>query len=195
MTDSIKLIQELRKISGAGISDCKQALEEAGGILDRAQEILKKKGKEVVRKKQGREACEGVIGSYVHTNGKLACLIKVYCETDFVARNKEFQELTHDLAMQVLAVDASYINAEDVPAEEITKQKKVILEELKKEKKPKGVADKIMAGKLKKYCDQVSLLSQPFFKNPNITIQDLVEEKVVKLGEKIIVGEFVKFEL
>jgi len=195
MPISIKLIQELRKITGAGISDCQQALEEAGGVLDRAREILRKKGKEVVRKKQSREAREGTIGAYLYTNGKLGCMIKVYCETDFVARNKEFQNLAHDLAMQVLAADASYISQEDIPKKEIEKQKKIILAEIRKEKKPKEVQDKIVAGKLEKYWAEVCLLTQPFFKKPEITIQDLVAEKVVKLGEKIVVGEFVKFEL
>ncbi len=195
MPISIKLIQELRKITGAGISDCKQALEEAGGLLDRAREILRKKGKEVVRKKQSREAREGTIGNYLHTNGKLGCMIKVYCETDFVARNKEFQNLAHDLAMQVLAADASYVSQEDIPKKEIEKQKKIILTEIRKEKKPKEVHNQIVAGKLEKYWAEVCLLTQPFFKKSEITIQNLVAEKVVKLGEKIVVGEFVKFEL
>lgn len=195
MTQNIKLIQKLRKLSGAGLMDCKKALEEAKGNLKKAKMILRQRGKEVARKKQSREAREGTIGYYVHTNGKLGCMIKVYCETDFVARNAEFKDLAHDLAMQVLAANAFYLKPDNIPAQELAEQRKLILSDPDLKDKPPKVRAKILDGKLKKYTSEVSLLNQNFFKNPEITIQDLIEEKTLKLGEKIEVGEFVRFEL
>lgn len=195
MTISIKLIQKLRKMTGVGMMDCQRALEASGGDLKKAQEILKKEGKRVFVQKQEREAKEGVIGSYVHRGGKLASLIKIYCETDFVARNQEFKELAHDLAMQVLAAGALYLRPEDIPQKELEKQRRIILEEWKGEKKPQETIEKIIEGKLKKYQEEISLVSQPYFKNPEMTVQDLIQEKTLKLGEKIEVGEFVRFQL
>ncbi|MFA4880675.1 MAG: elongation factor Ts [Candidatus Doudnabacteria bacterium] len=195
MKIAIISIQKLREMTGAGMMDCKKALCEADGDLKEAEKILRKKGQKIARQKGNRTAHEGVIGCYVHNNGKVASLIKVYCESDFVARNKEFQELAHLLAMQVLAAGALYVHPEDIPAEKIKEEKEIILGELKMEKKPRQVKEKIVAGKLKKYQEGISLLAQPFFQNPEMSIQALVQEKILKLGEKIEVGEFIKFEI
>ncbi len=192
---TIASIQKLREMTGAGIMDCRKALLKAGGNLEAAEKVLRKKGQNVARAKQNRIASEGIIGCYVHNNGRVASLVKLYCETDFVARNKEFQELAHLLAMQVLAAGALYVHPKDVPADKIQEEKEIILEQLKKEKKPRQIWEKITEGKLKKYREEISLMSQPFFQNPDITIKELVQEKILKLGEKIEVGEFVKFEI
>lgn len=198
----LKLIQKLRKETGAGMLDCKKALGEAGGDFKKAREIIRKKGQEVFKEKQMRQAREGVIGFYIHSNFKIASVVKVYCETDFVARNEEFRELARNLAMQVVAAGASYVKPKDIPSEELERQKKQILKEFRStshqggsKKKPAEVLEKIIAGKLKKYQEEICLLTQPFFKNPDLTIQDLISEKTLKLGEKIEVGEFMRFEL
>lgn len=182
-------------MTGAGMMDCKKALEEASGDLEQAQKILRARGQEVARKKQEREAREGVIGHYVHTNNKLACLVKLYCETDFVARNEEFLKLAHDLAMQVIAANALYVRPEDIPAEEISARQEQILRELAQENKPAEIKAKIVEGKVKKIAAEICLLDQPFFKNPEITVQELIAEMILKLGEKIEVGGFVRFEI
>ncbi|MDD5626621.1 MAG: elongation factor Ts [Patescibacteria group bacterium] len=195
MKIAIISIQKLREMTGAGMMNCKKALCEADGDLKEAEKILRKKGQKIARQKENRVAHEGVIGCYVHNNGKVASLIKVYCESDFVARNKEFQELAHLLAMQVLAAGALYVRPEDIPAEKIKEEKEIILGELKGKKKPRQVKEKIVAGKLKKYQEEICLLAQPFFQNPEMSVQALVQEKILKLGEKIEVGEFIKFEI
>lgn len=175
--------------------DCKKALAEAEGEQEEAVKILRKKGQKIAAEKQERRAGEGFVGCYVHNNGKIACLLKLYCETDFVSRNKEFQELARALAMQVLACGALYVKPEDVPEEKIEKEKEIILASLPAEKKPAAIREKIIAGKLKKYREEFSLLTQPFFQNPEITVQTLLSEKVLKLGEKIEIGGFVKLEI
>ena len=195
MKITVDLIKKLREITGAGMMDCKRALAEASGEQESAIKILRKKGQKIAAEKQERRAGEGFIGAYVHNNGKIACLLKLYCETDFVSRNKEFQELARTLAMQVLACGALYIKPEDVPAEKIKEEKEIICAQLKEEKKPAAIREKIIAGKLKKYCEEFSLLAQPFFQNPEITVQEMLSEKILKLDEKIEIGGFVKFEI
>ncbi len=195
MANSIQLIQALRRLTGAGMLDCKKALAEAGDDLEQARKVLRAKGQEVARKKQEREAREGVIGSYVHTNHKIACLVKLYCETDFVARNQEFLKLAHDLALQVIASNALYVRSEDISEAEIAEFKAQILRELASEHKLPELQAKIVAGKMQKTAAEICLLDQPFFKNPEITVQELIAEMTLKLGEKIEVGEFVRFEI
>lgn len=195
MKISLDLIQTLRKKTGVGISDCKKALEQAQGDLDAAEKILRKKGEKIIASKSDRIAREGVIGCYVHHNGKAGAIVQVYCETDFVARNADFKQLAQDIAMQLVACRAEYIKPEDVPAEKITAEKALILEQMQGEKKPAAILEKIIAGKIQKFCLDQSLIHQPFFKNPEITISDLIAEKTLKLGEKIEIGEFKILEL
>ena len=191
----LEQVKKLREKTGAGVVDVKKALEEAKGNEEKAIEILRKKGQDKALKKSDREAKEGVVAAYIHSNNKVGSLVKVYCETDFVAKNSEFQDLAKNIAMHVTAMDPKFLKPEDVSSDLIKKEKEIWTEQLKKEKKPKDIADKILEGKEKKFREEVSLLSQLFVKNPDITIEELIAEKVGKIGENIQVGEFVRYEL
>lgn len=194
MTSDSKIVKDLRQTTGAGILECRKALDEAGGDLDKAAEILRKKGQKIFDKKQDREVKEGLIEAYVHSNGKIGVLVELVCETDFVARNKEFRELAHDLAMQVAAVCPLWVKPEDVPQEVLEKEKEIAKEGLPKGK-PAQVTEKIIEGKIQKFYTQTCLLEQPFIKNENLTIRELIKEKVAKLGENIQVKKFVRFQI
>lgn len=192
---SLEQIKKIREVTGAGIVDVKKALDEAGDDEQKAIEILRAKGQQKALKKSEREAGEGVVVSYVHSNNKLGVLVKLFCESDFVARNDEFKELAKDIAMHIAAMSPEYLKPEDVPAEAVEKAKAIWLEELKNEGKAEELIEKILAGKEKKYREEISLLTQPFVKNPELTIGALISEKVAKIGENIQVGEFAKIEL
>jgi elongation factor Ts len=189
------IIIKLRKQTGAGIIDIKEALEESGGDEEKALDVLRKKGKKIASKRAGREAGEGWIGSYVHANGKAAAMVKLQCETDFVARNVEFQELAHDIAMQVVAANPEYLKPEDVPTEVIEKEKEIYTEEVKKQGKPDDMIEKITQGKLEKYYQEVCLLKQAYIKDDLKNIEQLLEEATAKIGEKIEVTEFERLEI
>jgi elongation factor Ts len=191
---SLKIIKDLRQITGAGILDCQKALQEANNDLIKAEEILRKKGQKIVDKKLDREAKEGVIGSYVHANNKIGVLIELLCETDFVARNKEFKELAHDLAMQVAAANPQWIKPIDVPSEILKKEKEIIKEGLPKDK-PTQTIEKITEGKLQKFYSQFCLEEQMFIKDDKLMIKDLIQKKIVKLGENIQIKRFIRFEI
>lgn len=180
---------------GAGVVEIKEALEEAGGDEKEAVEILRKKGRKKAEKKLERVAKEGIIVSYIHSNGKVGSIVKLYCETDFVARNEEFKTLAKDIAMQVTAMNPKYLRPEDVPLEIIQKEREIWRGQLKKEKKPKEIMDKILAGKEKKFREEVSLLTQPFVKNPELLVKELIAEKIGKIGENIQIGEFFRIEI
>lgn len=182
-------------MTGAGVVEVKKALDEAAGDETKVLEILKVKSKQKASKKAERAAMEGVVISYVHSNGKVGAMVKLYCETDFVARNEEFKALAQDIAMHVTAMNPQYVNPEDVPQEVVDEEKKVWAEQLKNEGKPENMLEKIMAGKEKKFREEVALMSQPFVKNPEQTVAELITEKISKTGENIRVGEFVRFEL
>lgn len=189
------LIKKIREKTGAGVVDVKKALNESGGDEEKAIEILRKKGSAKALKKAGREAKEGIVVSYIHSNNKIGALVKLYCETDFVGRNEEFQALGRDIAMQVAAMNPQFVKPEDVSAELIEKEKSIWTEQLKADQKPADIMEKIMAGKEKKFREEISLLTQPFVKDPERTVGDLVTEKISKTGENIQVGDFVRFEL
>ncbi len=192
----LKQVSELRKKTGAGILDCQKALEESRGDEEKAIEILRKKGAlKAAKKLAERTASEGLIHAYVHANKKLGVLLEINCETDFVARNEDFQRLANELALQIAAMNPSYIKPADVPAEEIAKEKKLIAEELKAAGKPAGMIDKIVAGKLEKYYEEVCLLKQPYIKDDKVKVEKLIEEAIAKIGEKIEVGRFVRYEM
>jgi len=195
MTIDKILVKKLRDTTGIGIMDAKKALQETSGDIDKAVELLKKQGQKVAAKKQSRDTQEGIIGSYIHSNSRVASFVALACESDFVAKTDDFKELAHDIAMQVAAVDPQYISPEDVPAEEIEKEKEIIKEQLKKEKKPEKVLDNIIKGKIEKYCSEVCLLKQPFIKDDKQTIEQLIQDKVLKLGENIQVKEFKRVAL
>ncbi len=191
----LEQIKKIREQTGAGMVDVKKALEEAGGDEKKAIEILRKKGQSKAVKKAEREAKEGIIGSYLHSNGKIGAMVKLYCETDFVARNEEFQELAKDIAMHISAMDPKFLNPEDVSDDVVAKEKEIWTEQMKDENKPEEVMQKIMEGKEKKFREEMSLMTQPFVKNPDVTIGELVTEKISKMGENVKVGDFVRFEL
>lgn len=188
-------IKALREKTGAGMVDVKKALEETGGNEEKAIKILRSKGHSKALKKAGRVAKEGIVTSYIHSNNKIGVMVQLLCETDFVARNSEFQQLARDIAMHIAAMNPSFIKPEEVSKELIEKEKEIWKEQLKNEKKPAPIWDKILEGKEKKFREEVSLLAQPFVKNPDITVEDLIAEKVGKIGENIQVGKFVRFEL
>jgi len=195
MTIKAADVKELRARTQAPLMDCKEALEETKGDFDKAIICLKKKGALLVAKKSSREATEGVVASYVHSNNKIGVLIELSCETDFVARNEEFQELAREIAMQVAASSPKYVNPEDVPEEELANEKKVIMDMFKDEKKPKDVITKIAEGKLNKFKAELSLIKQSLVKNPDMTVEGLISEKTMKLGEKIEIKRFVRYEI
>lgn len=188
-------IKKLREKTGAGVVDAKKALEEADGDEEKATEIIRKKGQAKALKKSDREAKEGVISSYVHSNLKIGAMVKLYCETDFVARNSEFQQLARDIAMHIAAMDPKFIKPGDVSSEIIKKEREIWTEQLKKERKPEKMLHKILEGKEKKFREESALLAQPFVKNPEITIGELIAEKVGKIGENIQVGGFARYEI
>lgn len=188
-------VKSLRESTNAPMIDCKKALEEARGDLNKAKEILKKRGQKVSAKKAGRMANEGVIGSYVHANHKIGVLVEVNCETDFVARNTEFKEMAHEIAMQIAASDPKHISPDDVPTEELENEKKVILDMFKKSGKPARVIEKIVAGKISKLKDEFSLMKQPLVKDPEMTVEELIQAKTAKFGEKIVIKRFVRYEM
>lgn len=192
---SAELVKELRARTGASIMECRNALAEANGDSEKAVQNLRKRGKEKAAKKAERATAEGVVASYIHSNQKIGAMMEVLCETDFVAKNSEFQELAHDLAMHVAAADPKYLSAEKVDEKERTEYEKFARDEFAAENKPAEVLEKMVAGKVKKHFDELSLLSQPFVKNPEITVEDLIKEKISKIGENIQIGNFVRFEI
>jgi len=188
-------IKKIREQTGAGMVDIKKALEEADGNSEKALEILRKKGQSKAEKKSDRSAGEGLIVSYIHSNNKIGSMVKLFCETDFVARNDEFKELANDIAMHISAMNPQYLNPEDVADDLVIKEKEIWQEQLKKENKPEDIMIKIMEGKEKKFREEISLMTQPFVKNPDLTIGELVKEKIGKIGENIKIGEFIRYEL
>lgn len=187
-------IKKLREMTGAGMMDCKKALEESKGDFERAVEILRKKGAATAAKRAQREAAEGTVALYSH-GGRIGAMVEVNCETDFVARNEGFKDFAKEIAMQVAAGSPLYISRDEVPKDIIEKEKEIELEKLKSEGKPKEVLEKIIEGKMEKYFEQVCLLDQPYIKDPNIKIQDLLNEKLASIGEKITISRIARFEI
>jgi len=190
-------IKALREKTGAGILDCKLALEKTGGDLEEAIDFLRKKGLASAGKKSGRKTQEGSIGSYIHAGGKIGVLIEVNCETDFVARNTEFQSLVRDLAMQVAGASPAprFVSREDVPKALLDKERAIYEAQARASKKPDSVIARIAEGKLNKFLREVCLLEQAFIKDPDRTIQDFLAEKIAKMGENIQVRRFTRFQL
>lgn len=188
-------VKELREKTGAGIVEVKKALDEAGGDEAKAIEILKKKGVAKALKKSEREAKEGIVVSYIHSNNRVGTLVTLLSETDFVARNVDFQTLAHDIAMHVAAMKPEYLRPEDVPVELVAKERVIWEEQVKAEGKPAAVAEKILAGKEVKFRSELALLTQPFVKNPEVTVGELLTESIHRIGENIQVGSFVRYEI
>jgi len=188
-------ITELRSQTGAGIVDCKNALEETSGDVAAALDILREKGIAKAGKKSARSTKEGLVHSYIHGGGKVGVLVEVLCETDFVARNESFKAFVHDLALQVAAVNPLYVNREEIGPEVIEKEKEMIGEEFSGTSKPQDVVDKIVEGKLEKYYADVCLVDQRFIKDEDKTIQEILTETIAKTGENIQIKRFVRFTL
>lgn len=195
MATSSEQIKQLREQTGAGVLDCKRALDETDGNFDKAVEILRNKGLAAAAKKADRDASEGLIGNYVHMGSRMAAIVEVNCESDFVARTEQFQTLTRDLAMQVVATHPLYVRREDVPAEEVEKQRATYREELVNSDKPAEIVEKIVEGKLDKYFKEICLLEQPFIKDGGVSVGDLVTDSIAKLGENIVVRRFARMEV
>jgi elongation factor Ts len=195
MSISASLVKELRERTGAGMMDCKKALTETGGDIEKAVTYLREKGLAAAAKKAGRIAAEGLVESYIHGVGKLGVLVEVNCETDFVALTDEFKGLTRDIAMQIAAAKPEFVSREEVPAEMVEKEKEILRAQAINEGKPAAIADKMVEGRIEKYYKDVCLLEQPFVKDTNLTIQQLLTEKIAKIGENISIRRFVRYEL
>ena len=193
MTNDASSVRELRDRTSAGFLDCKIALEEANGDFEKAGEILRKKGLAKAIKKGSRGTPEGRVGSYIHTNGKIGVLIEVNCETDFVAKNDVFADLIKDLCMQVAATDPTAVSRETVPQDIIDKERKAYSEEFKD--KPDNVREKIIDGKMESFYKEVCLINQPFVKDNDLTIEDLLKKAIAKLGENIRINRFARFAI
>ena len=195
MNVTAEMVKRLRESTGAPMMDCKQALTEAGGDAERAVAILRKKGLAAAAKRAGRAAAEGAVGSYIHAGGKLGVLVEVNCETDFVARTAEFQELVKDVAMHIAAAEPRYVARQEVRPEDLEREREIYREQAAATGKPPAVAEKIVEGKLEKFYAEWVLLEQPFVKNPEQTVGDLIAQKVGKIGENIRVRRFARFRL
>jgi len=195
MAVSAAMVKELREKTGAGMLDCKKALEEANGDMTRAVEILREKGLSAAAKKAGRIATEGAVESYIHGGGKIGVLVEVNCETDFVGKNSEFREFVRDIAMHIAASNPQYVSREEVPAEVIEKEKEILRAQALNEGKPEKIVEKMVEGRINKFYEENCLLEQAFVKDPDKTIAQLVSEKIASIGENITIRRFARFEL
>lgn len=188
------MVKELRDRTQAGLMDCKKALIAADGDMDRAVEILREKGLAASSKKAGRVAAEGMVDSYIHMGGKIGVLVEVNCETDFVAKTDKFKELCHDVALQIAASNPQFVSKEDVPKENIEKEREILRVQALNEGKPEKIVERMVEGRIEKYYKEVCLMEQPFVKNPDITVSDLVNEATLASGEKISIRRFVRYQ-
>ena len=195
MTITADQVRQLRERTGAGMMECKKALMETGGNFDAAIESLRKSGVARAASRAGRAASEGLVESYIHPGGRVGVLIEVNCETDFVARTREFQELVRNLAMQVAAAGAEYVRREDVPSERVEQERRILTEQMSGEKKPANILEKIVEGRLNKFFAEVCLLEQPYIKDDKITVASLVQGATSKTGENVVVRRFSRFRL
>ena len=194
-TISADRVRQLREKTGAGMMECKKALVESGGDFDAAIEALRKSGIARAENRSGRAAREGLVESYIHPGGRVGVLIEVNCETDFVARTAEFRELVRNLAMQVAAGGAEFVRREDVPAERVAAERKILAAQLEGEKKPANILEKIVDGRLNKFFGEICLLEQPYIRDDKVTVANLVQEATSKTGENIVVRRFSRFRL
>ncbi|CAH8770031.1 translation elongation factor Ts [Paenibacillus dendritiformis] len=195
MAVSAGAVKELREKTGAGMLDCKKALEEANGDLEKAAELLREKGLAAAAKKAGRVATEGVVESYIHAGGRIGVLVEINCETDFVAKTDQFKEFARDIAMQIAAASPKFVRREEVPQEEIEKEKEILKAQALNEGKPEKIIEKMVEGRINKYFEEFCLLEQSFIKDPDKTIETLLNEKIAAIGENISIRRFVRYEL
>ncbi len=191
----IKLVKQLRGETDVSITECKKALEETQGDIEKAKEILRKWGKDLAGKKTDRDVAQGIIETYIHPNKKLGVLLEIRCETDFVAKSEQFQKLAHEICLQIAASKPLFVKEENVPENFLDGEKKIYQEQFKDSGKPKEIINQIIEGKLKKYKQEILLMSQPWVKDDTKTIKDLIDENIAKLGENIIVKRFARHEI
>ncbi len=195
MEISAALVKDLREKTGAGIMDCKKALNESDGDLDNAVDYLRQKGLAVASKKAGRIASEGLVGSYIHAGGKIGVIVEVNCETDFVALNEDFQSLVRDIAMHIAAANPLCVSREEISPELIEKEREIYRAQALESGKPEKIIDKIVDGKVDKFCAGISLLEQPFIKNPDLTVEGVLNEAITKIGENLSLRRFSRFHV
>jgi elongation factor Ts len=188
-------VKELREKTGAGMMDCKKALMECNGDAEKAIEYLREKGLAAAAKRAGRATGEGVIDSYIHGGGKIGVLVEVNCETDFVARTQQFRDFVHNIAMQIAAANPQYVERSQVPTAIVEHEREILRSQALNEGKPEKIVDKIVEGRIEKYYEEVCLLEQPYIKDPDLTINDLLTEQIATLGENINIRRFVRFTL
>jgi elongation factor Ts len=190
-----EIVKELRERTGAGIMDCKRALQECSCDMEKAIKYLREKGLAKAAKRAGKEAKEGIIEAYIHQNKRIGVLLELNCETDFVARTDEFLNLAHDIALQIAASNPIYISKEHVPEEVLNSEREILRNQAKQEGKPENMLDKIVEGRLKKFYEEACLLEQPFVKDPSLKVSDLINQTIAKVGENIVVRRFSRFSL
>lgn len=195
MAVTAAMVKDLRDKTGAGVMDCKEALQETGGDLEKAIDYLRKKGLASASRKSGRATSEGLVGSYIHAGGRIGVLIEVNCETDFVARTEDFGQLVKDLTMQVAAANPLYVSREEVSPEVIQREKEIYAAQARDTGKPEKVIDRIVSGKLDKFFSEVCLLEQPFVKDPDINVELRIKQAIAKLGENITVRRFIRYQV
>ena len=192
---SAQLVKELRERTSAGFSDCRAALVEAGGDIEKAISVLRKKGQAAAAKKAQREASEGLVGSYIHAGGKIGVLVEVNCESDFVARTEAFQHLCHEVAMHIAALDPRYVRREEVTPEMLDKEREIYREQARATGKPEAIIEKIVSGKMEKFYEENCLYEQHFIKDESVSITEMINQAIAKLGENISVRRFVRFKV
>jgi elongation factor Ts len=190
-----QLVKELRERTGAGFNDCRNALIEANGVIEKAIEILRKKGQAAAAKKAQREASEGLVGSYIHAGGKIGVLVELNCESDFVARTEAFQQLSHDIAMHIAALDPRYVRREEVTSEMLEKERDIYKAQALATGKPENVVEKIVNGKMEKFYEENCLYEQHFIKDESVTIGEMITQAIAKLGENISIRRFARFKV
>jgi elongation factor Ts len=195
MAVSASAVKEIRERTGAGMLDCKKALEETDGNMEKAIEFLREKGLAAAAKKGGRIATEGTVESYIHAGGRIGVLVEINCETDFVGKTEQFREFARDIAMQIAAASPKYVRREEVPTEELEKEKEILRAQALAEGKPEKIVDKMVEGRINKYYEEFCLLEQSFIKDPDKTIETLLKEKISTIGENISIRRFVRYEL
>ncbi len=195
MDISADAVKKLREKTGVGLMDCKEALKQSNGDIEKAMDYLREKGLAKLQKRMGKVASEGSIVSYIHTGGKIGAMVEVNCETDFVAKTQEFQEFAKDIAMQITASNPLFVKREDVPRDVAEKEKEIYKKQALESGKPEKILDKIADGKMEKFFQEICLVEQAYIKNPDITVKELLEKLVVKMGEKILINRFVRFQL
>lgn len=195
MTVTAEMVKQLRELTGAGMMECKKALVEANGDKEKAINLLRERGLSKAAKRATRIAAQGIIDSYIHLGGKVGVMVEVNCETDFVARNEEFRAFVRDICLQVAATNPAYLSREDVPEEVIEKEKEILRRQAVNEGKPEKVVEKIVNGRIEKFFEENCLLEQPFIKDQDKTIKDLLTEKIAKIGENIVIRRFVRYEM